>query len=114
MDLDELDKDILEYAANVEPWHILCSVFYYKFTEYSEIIDRVLALQSTGLLSVRKGKETFPNPTRNVLLADAQHYDWYEDVIWPKGNGPWWNIETTERGIEYVKDRFQPRSDMDT
>ena len=60
---DNIDKNILEYVANDEPWHIVCGVFYHLFENPRELIDRIFNLYDEGLLVISKSDDTGVEPS---------------------------------------------------
>lgn len=104
---DDIDKNILEYVANDEPWHIVCGVFYHKFQNPQELIDLIFKLYQSNLISITKGPNTSTEPSSEVFLKEAKNNNWFEDDDCTDGD--WWDIQATEKGFEYVKDRFKPR-----
>ncbi|MFZ2642152.1 MAG: hypothetical protein WA117_14230 [Verrucomicrobiia bacterium] len=106
MQPDDIDKDILEYVANEEPWHILCGVFYHRFKDPAELVQRVFRLREEGLISISKGSRTSIEPNPDAFLTDARAHDWHEDSVVAE-DSTWWDIVATEMGFEHVKKRFR-------
>jgi hypothetical protein len=98
--VDNFDKDLLEFVANDEPWHIVCKTFRPKLQVPAELISRVVRLRDAGLITFRPASAV----SADDLLADALANNWHKDTDWP--NGPLWNIVTTEQWFQYVRDRF--------
>jgi hypothetical protein len=99
--MDEKDKEILEYCANEEPWHIVCGAFHHQFVDSREFIDRILILKEKGFIKISGRIEV----TREILFRDAESNNWHEnDVV---TGGDCWLIRTSETGFEFVKDRFK-------
>ena len=102
---DAMDKDILEYVANDEPWHIVCGAFYHQFENPRELIDRIFRLYDVGLLEISKSLYKNVEPTPELFEKEAMENNWFEDKNYTEGL--WWDIQATEKGFEYVKDRFR-------
>jgi len=102
---DAIDKDILEYVANDEPWHIICGEMYDEFDSPEELIDRIFNLFDEGLVSISKGYKTQFEPTPELFKQEAEANNWFKDIN--NTNGLWWDIRTTDKGFKFVKDRFK-------
>lgn len=102
---DEIDKNILEYVANEEPWHIVCGGFYKDFKDPEELIERIFKLYEENLISIEKGSHTITEPTHEAFRKEAQKNNWFDNIAYTDGD--WWDIRATVKGFEYVKERFK-------
>ena len=107
MNVDSIDKSILEYVASEEPWHILCGAFYHHFDSPSELIERVFRLFEKGLITIPKAQGTSEEPSYKPFKREAEANNWFENDLFT--DGPWWNIVATEEGFRCIKDRFESR-----
>ena len=85
MELDEIDKEILEAAANGEPFHILCAPPWIKqFQNPREGVERIYRLFQQGLLACRRDSDSkWLQPGElsvEELVANAVQNQWYRDI----------------------------------
>lgn len=102
---DEINKNILEYVVNEEPWHIVCGAFNNNFKNPKELIHRIFRLYDENLITISKGPSTTVEPTPQSFEKEAVENDWFNNSNCT--DGAWWDIKATEKGFEYVKDRFK-------
>ena len=105
MNLSKLDKYLLEYAVNEEPWHIVCGVFCCEYGTAEKLAKKLFALKEKGLVSISPELNTLIPPNIKALVDAASQEDNYEDVMVP--NEFWWDIKATDKGFNIVRDRFK-------
>lgn len=99
MQIDDIDKAILGYVANEEPWHVVCGVFRPRFDEPAEFVEKLFNLRQLGLIEIRSSAEG-PEPTPERLLADGKANHWHEQTDWRQG--AIWVLRATDRGFAYA------------
>ena len=98
---DPLTKELLEYVAQEEPWHIVCAVFHYRFPSLDALVQTLFELRDRKLLTISTDRGTEVEATPEALLRDAEAHDFYEEVDWPEG--PVWNVIATSAGYDLVR-----------
>jgi hypothetical protein len=99
---DPLTRELLEYVAQEEPWHIVCAVFHHRFPSPEAFIQTIFELRNRRLITISPERGTDVDATPEALLRDAEAQNFYEDVDWPEG--PVWNLLATDAGYELVAD----------
>jgi hypothetical protein len=105
MKLDAIDLNILEAAVSDEPLHILCAMLEKQFKNIKEIVPRIIELEKNGLIEIQRDPGTNINPTPEDLERISINHKAYGNNSWPEG--PTWSINTTEKGYEFIKDKFK-------
>jgi len=107
MNITELDKEILEFIVNGEPWHIICGAFVDRFNQPEELIHKIFNFAKEGLIVISPSNNETPVPTIEVFQRESKKYNWYKDTVCT--DGLWYDIDTTDKGFEFVKDRFEEK-----
>jgi len=99
---DSLTRELLEYVAQEEPWHIVCAVFHHRFPSPEVFVQALFELRERELLSIEPGRGIDVQPTPDALLREARAHDFYEDVDWP--SGPVWKLLATDAGVHVARE----------
>ena len=79
--IDEIDKDILEYTANEEPWHVVCGEFHERFKKPEELVTCLIQLRDLGLIRIERQDNKDAKVDRSDLIEDAIANEWHETTI---------------------------------
>jgi len=107
MTVTKIEKDMLFYCSNEEPWHKVCADNIDNFRTKDVFFEQLFGLINENYLEIVDSTAAFPTFVIEEMKKNAQSNDYY--INGETDDGPKWKMITSDKGMKLIADYFIQR-----